>query len=332
MKINNDLISVVIPIYNCKKYIHRCIDSIINQTYKNLEIIIVDDGSSDGSQYICDKYENIDNRIRVFHIENSGVSEARNIGYKYSTGKYIAFVDSDDWIEPDMYEKLYYYIVKNKVDVICCDYYINYENNSKEIINEHNKINKILSKDESFYYLIKNEFYGGYIWNRLYSKEILNKIEIDGKIFENNIQVCEDLLMNCRIISEINEIYYIQEPYYHYYQNLSSVTKDRKYNEKIITIKDAYEKIIEIYEKNSIKNMEFVIYEYIKILLNLNYRIKLSCKHNLLEFNRMKYIRKVLNFRNIKFNKKIYLLISLAFPYLTSHLKEKLYEIKIRIK
>ena len=101
-----ELISVIVPIYNVEKYIKKCIDSIINQTYKNLEIILVNDGSPDECGKICDEYERIDSRIVVIHKENGGLSDARNAGLKVMHGKYVAFVDSDDWIEPEMYLSL----------------------------------------------------------------------------------------------------------------------------------------------------------------------------------------------------------------------------------
>ena len=103
------LISVIVPVYNVEKYLRQCLDSIINQTYRNLEIILVDDGSTDSSGIICDEYAQIDARIKVIHKENGGLSSARNAGLDVCTsgGDFIAFVDSDDWLEPDMYERLY---------------------------------------------------------------------------------------------------------------------------------------------------------------------------------------------------------------------------------
>ncbi len=102
-----DKISVIIPVYNVEPYIRKCIDSVINQTYINLEIILVDDGSTDNSGKVCDEYATKDKRVKVLHKRNGGVSSAKNAGLKEVTGKYLGFVDSDDWIEPEMYEILY---------------------------------------------------------------------------------------------------------------------------------------------------------------------------------------------------------------------------------
>ena len=101
------MISVIIPIYNVEKYLTKCIESVINQTYKNLEIILVNDGSTDNSKEIIDKYSSIDSRIKVINKKNGGLSDARNVGIELAKGEYITFLDSDDWIELNMYEKLY---------------------------------------------------------------------------------------------------------------------------------------------------------------------------------------------------------------------------------
>ncbi len=114
------MISVVVPIYNVELYLRKCIDSIVNQTYKDLEIILVDDGSPDNCGLICDEYAKMDNRIKVIHKENGGLSTARNAGLDIATGSYIGFVDSDDWIEPTMYEKMYSFLVENNLDLVEC--------------------------------------------------------------------------------------------------------------------------------------------------------------------------------------------------------------------
>lgn len=113
-----DKISVIVPVYNVEDYLEECINSILGQTYKNLEIILVDDGSTDNSSKICDIYEKKDKRIKVIHKENGGLSSARNEGLKYRTGEYISFVDSDDFIDKTMYEKLYSAIKKYDADVV----------------------------------------------------------------------------------------------------------------------------------------------------------------------------------------------------------------------
>lgn len=113
------LISVIVPVYNVKNYLHRCIDSIINQTYANLEIILIDDGSTDGSGQICDSYQSMDKRIKVYHKKNGGLSSARNLGLNKAVGEFVGFVDSDDYIKEDMYESLHNQM-EDYVDIVCC--------------------------------------------------------------------------------------------------------------------------------------------------------------------------------------------------------------------
>lgn len=118
-----DLISIIVPVYKVENYLSKCLDSMICQTYKNIEIILVDDGSPDNSGKICDDYAKKDSRIKVIHKENGGLSDARNAGLKIATGKYIGFVDSDDYISVEMYEKLYNQAKKEDADIACCNYY-----------------------------------------------------------------------------------------------------------------------------------------------------------------------------------------------------------------
>ena len=122
------LISVVIPVYNVEDYVRKCIVSVINQTYSNLEILVIDDGSTDHSGQICDELAATDGRIRVFHTFNGGLSAARNVGIDHATGFFIAFVDSDDWIEPDMYQFLYQQIIEYDADISVCSHYIDIGN------------------------------------------------------------------------------------------------------------------------------------------------------------------------------------------------------------
>lgn len=118
VKVMSDLISVIVPIYQVKEYLHKCITSIINQKYKNLQIILVDDGSTDGSETICDEYAKIDKRITVIHRDNGGLVRARKTGLEYAKGDYVGFVDGDDYIDEEMYAYLYEEIIKGKADMV----------------------------------------------------------------------------------------------------------------------------------------------------------------------------------------------------------------------
>ena len=170
----NDIVSVVIPVFNVEKYIAKCIESLISQTYKKLEIILVDDGSTDYSGKICDEYSKLDNRIFVIHKENGGVSSARNIGMKKTTGSWVSFVDSDDWIETDFIEQLLSEGTKEEADVVLCGY-------NRVNLNDKCAINATGDKEiyNSMDYLIKtlNPQTGfGFCHMKLIKKEILERI------------------------------------------------------------------------------------------------------------------------------------------------------------
>lgn len=215
-----DLISIVIPVYNVEKYIKKCLESVLNQTYKNLEIIIVDDGSPDLCPKICDEYAKKDNRIRVIHKENGGLSDARNVGILHSTGKYITFIDSDDWVKNDFVESLYNNLVNNNCDISCCGIVCYFEKNGMYKIKGKEHIKKIYSKIEAQKYLNILGYFDVAAWNKLYKKELFNGIKFPiGK-------TSEDYRIMFKIFDKINQLYYDSEPKYVYRQRTDgSITK-----------------------------------------------------------------------------------------------------------
>ena len=160
----NELISIIVPVYNVEQYLEKCVCSIINQTYKNLEIILVDDGATDSSGNMCDELAKSDNRIKVYHKENGGLSDARNYGVERATGEYIGFVDSDDYIDSEMYEKLYEAIKKEDVDVAECNFRFIYSNRITNYTDD--KYYLVLNKDEyTKEYVTMNRIFGA-AWTR----------------------------------------------------------------------------------------------------------------------------------------------------------------------
>lgn len=190
---NTPLISVIVPVYNVEKYLPRCIDSILNQTYKNLEIILVDDGSPDNCPAICDEYAQKDSRIKVIHKANGGVSSARNVGLDVATGEYIGFVDSDDWIEPDMYEFLFMRATDYNVDISRCASVWEYgKGRCEEILTDNENENMFLLDGEDLILdLVNGAWDEGVVWNKLYKKEIVKNVR-----FREDIAFCEDCLFN----------------------------------------------------------------------------------------------------------------------------------------
>lgn len=211
------LISIIIPVYKVEKYIHRCIDSVLNQTYKNIEVILVDDGSPDNCGIICDEYSQKDERIRVIHKKNGGLSDARNAGINTVSGEYIGFIDSDDWIENRYIEKLYRLINKYHADVSVCNFIrISYEdeilnNNFKIEIKEYTNIQAL----EQYY----DKYYVQMVvaWGKLYKKSLFKDIKFPiGKIHE-------DEYITYKLIYRSNKIVLTTEPLYYYWQRSDSI-------------------------------------------------------------------------------------------------------------
>ncbi|NOW06392.1 glycosyltransferase family 2 protein [Clostridium beijerinckii] len=234
MENTKDLISVIVPVYNVEKYLPQCIDSILNQTEKNLEIILVDDGSLDNSGKICDEFSKKDDRIIVIHKKNNGLSSARNAGLEIARGNYIGFVDSDDWLDKTMYEVLLKLLKENNSDISCCDFFKTANSNDSiphidnEIINSYNNIESL------------NNFYNGLYtqtvvaWNKLYKRELFKDISYPvGKIHE-------DEGTTYKLYYKANKITYTNRPLYYYRITPNSITTS-KFNKKRLDIIDVYD-------------------------------------------------------------------------------------------
>ena len=232
------LISIIVPVYNAEQYLDKCVDSIVNQTYTNLEIILVDDGSPDNCGAICDEYAKKDSRIKVIHKSNGGLSSARNAGLDNSTGEYIGFIDSDDVIEPEMYEKMLKNIQNTNADVCMCGCKI--INEQGELLLEDNFSNKVYNIDEIIEEIIlplKTS-----VCDKLYKKELIGLIRfLQGRIHG------EDLLFSLNLLANDLSISAIRGAYYRYIKHPSSITTSKFSNRSFdeVYCKDQAYKIIE---------------------------------------------------------------------------------------
>lgn len=212
-----ELISVIVPIYNVDKYLNKCIDSILEQTYRNLEIILVDDGSTDSCGAICDEYACSDKRIKVIHKINGGLSSARNAGLNICTGSLISFVDSDDYLETNMIEELWKNMHEFESDISICNYFR--DNNRKKVINKElfDSETFVAEEDDKFLFLHKHYTLTIHAWGKLYKRELFDGIRYpDGKIYEDAFIVC-DLLDRARVVS------YLMKPLYNYVYRENSI-------------------------------------------------------------------------------------------------------------
>jgi glycosyltransferase involved in cell wall biosynthesis len=207
----NPLISVIVPVYKVEQYLATCLNSIVNQTYKNLEIILVDDGSPDNCGKICDEYAQKDDRIVVLHQPNSGVSRARNAGLDIAKGEYIAFVDSDDYIALDMYEELMSIAQKQSADIVTCNHYT--INNKGTVLCTNNFDN--LNVDE-VRYLILMDKYSICLWDKLYKASLFNDIRFKIDIYS------EDLFIMPSLFFKAEKLAWTSQAYYYYCLNMGS--------------------------------------------------------------------------------------------------------------
>ena len=237
MEIEKEKISVIIPVYNVEKYLKRCLDSVINQTYKNLEIILVDDGSTDNSGKICDEYAKNDKRIIVIHKENGGVSVARNIGLDICTGDYVNFIDSDDWIDLKFFKKLYDNLLKSHADISCCDYIRTekYKNLKKEFLNYmdyygENILEVYLEKELTS------------PCNKLYKKELWQNIKFPAN------KTNEDICTIFKIFLKSKIVIYTEEKLYYYYKHSDSTIKS-KFSNKNLDLLDAWQEVVRLSKK-----------------------------------------------------------------------------------
>lgn len=221
-------ISIIVPIYNSSMYLDRCLKSIINQTYSNIEILLIDDGSTDNSLEICNQFAIKDKRIKVFHKENNGVSAARNDGIEYSTGDYIAFIDSDDYLELDMYDRMMKINDKFDCDIVMCDCYkessFNKEIFSHNIRSGHYDRSMLIKEYFPTLLMTNSVDYPATISNCvcLFKKDVIIKNNIR---YEVGIRFSEDLLFGSKYMYYANSFYYMKhECLYHYVMNQNSVT------------------------------------------------------------------------------------------------------------
>lgn len=229
----NELISIIVPVYNVEQYLEKCVDSIVNQTYKNLEIILVDDGATDSSGKLCDELAKIDNRIKVYHKENGGLSDARNYGVERATGDYIGFVDSDDYIDAEMYEKLYEAIKKENVDVVECNLKIIYPDRV-ELFTEQKYYN-VYTKQEYLEEYLKIEKIFGSACVRLIKSDIAKKLKFPvGKLYEDTYYAYD-------LIEKVDRYVIMNNPYYNYLMRENSIT-NTKFNPRIFDLIEIVEK------------------------------------------------------------------------------------------
>lgn len=315
-------LSVIVPVYNGEKYIEDCLNSIMNQTYKDLQIIVVNDGSTDNTKSILSEISKRDSRIQVIDKENGGVSSARNMGLEYATKNYITFVDSDDTLDLDIYELLMQYSIDENYDIVHCGYKrINGEN--VKLVSGTNNIIK-QTKNEALECIVGGKIFVPSLWNKVYKRKLFDDIK-----FDENLKINEDVLVNYKVFKKSEKSIFIDQPKYNYFEREESSCKNTN------SIKKAEDclkvaKIINEDCKNT--NLEQIaINRYIESLIGLYrsyYNKRREYNSNIKEIK--KQIYKYYKNKLIKVKKQK---ISAIFIIYCPHIYKFIYEIydKIRV-
>lgn len=280
-----DKISIIVPVFNLENYIENCIKSLIAQTYNNIEIILINDGSTDNSAKILDKYSRLDKRIKLIHKNNEGVSKARNTGLNESNGKYITFVDGDDTVDENYVEFLYRSLIDNNADISICGHR---DLKNENIIFETKDYIKLSNNIEALKMLFETNYFSTTIWAKMYKRELFNENR-----FDETVAVAEDLDLLYRIFEKANVIY-INTKERHYNTLIRSGSASRKgYNQNWKKAVEVAEKIVNN-TKDKFPDIKFyAIKRYI--------RINFACIKMILSDGNKEYYKEIKTFtKNIK--------------------------------
>ncbi|MGL5933460.1 MAG: glycosyltransferase family 2 protein [Cetobacterium sp.] len=303
----NPKISIIVPVYKVEKYLAKCIDSILAQTFKNFEVILVNDGSPDRCGEICDEYAKKDNRIKVIHKENGGQASARNIGLDIAKGSYIGFLDSDDWIEPTMYEVLYELSINNNSEISIVGTRL--ISSKKDIQVDDFELVKIFTRERAMKEVLSGKYFNEVVWGKLFKKELFNDLKFKEKI------KYEDTDFLYKVIDKANSLSYSSSKLYNYLIREGS-TMDLAFKEISIDHIYIYDEMYKFYLDNYPKLKDIVLLRLLdNSLISLNKLIlnNVDRKYDYKVFE----IRKILNkytfeiLRIKKYNKNIKILLIL---------------------
>lgn len=285
-EIKEELVSIIVPIYNVEPFLEKCVNSLLNQTYTNIEVILVDDGSPDECPDICDKYREEDHRVKVIHKKNGGLSSARNSGLKVCRGDYIMFVDSDDWIEVDLIEKMVKVMRNNPVQLVTCGRCVTDENYQEKIISGKSEI---LSVKEVIKKSIFNNEIGIAAWGKLYKRIILENIEFpEGEIHE-------DVAIIYHIFNKCSLIYVLDYAGYYYRYNADGISKQQ------------YSKKYDVVLKHVLENEQLINTQYPELKRYTATMVSQSCVDMLIKIIKTEqgYVNFIKQYNDYRYNLKI---------------------------
>lgn len=299
------LISIIVPVYQVEEYLSQCIESIIRQTYKDIEIILVDDGSLDSSGDICNKFARTDNRIKVIHTKNGGVSKARNIGLQVSHGEYVCFIDADDYIKENYIEYLYRLCIENKADISICGV-IDIENG--QIKTKSKKFCAVYTSEQAIKEVFEERYFYCVMWAKMFKKILFQNYN-----FCEGTAVAEDLQIIYKIFDEASNIVINTKECLYYYRVREGSAQNSEFNEKHEKELEVLEEAIRYLRNNHKKILGSAVKKYINVSYRLIKKSIIDEKYNK-EFAKkvkdgIKKYKKELNKRNLKIQIKNYILL-----------------------
>lgn len=259
---NKPLVSIIIPIYKVEKYLNKCIDSVVNQTYKNIEVILVDDGSPDLCPQMCDAWSQKDGRIRVIHKSNGGLSDARNAGIQICTGEYICFVDSDDWVEPTMVQLLLEACLENNTLLAVCGRYDHFEGKDECEINKCPLKNEIVEAQTFTAHMLISDHCDCGPWGKLYHRSLWDTIQFPkGRIYE-------DIAIMYKVVLSTTYVATINKPLYNYLRRPNSIVTS-KFSEKLFDYPFNTQSMLNDIEQNYPELYAFACWAHTKALIHV---------------------------------------------------------------
>lgn len=309
-------VSIVVPVYNVEKYLQDCVQSILNQTYKDIEVLLIDDGSIDSSPQICDKFAEDDNRVKVFHIKNGGVSNARNLGIKNATGEFVAFVDSDDLACQEYISKLVNCLINSGADLSVCGYKMQTDKGTFDVGRKNDRDIYYAHKSEDFFKLYQHSLTPS-VWGKLFIKEKITKL------FDTTLNYGEDDLFILDYLKNANKIAFVNEPLYIYRNEVRETLTRNAYKnliERFENLQDRREEAIKSFCDNSLALSALAMSNVRQSTIVLEAEIKTN--------NSYKSYKKL--FRNLRQNEYFKKLLKISKP---RYFKEKviLYVYKLNL-